>query len=89
MNDKLKHFIACGVITLFTLLLFALIPHGNMYGWDKGIAVAVGCFAALGKELVWDKWLKRGTVDYYDFFWGVCGAFAAMFTWVIIETIIT
>lgn len=88
MNDKLKHFFACAAITLVTLLLFAVIPHGPMYGYDKLIAIAVGCAAALGKELVWDKWLGRGTPDYYDFFAGVCGAFVGMFAWAIGETII-
>jgi len=86
--DKLKHFLACAAVTLIVLILFAVIPHGYLYGWDKGIAVIIGCLAAVGKEIVWDLWLGRGTEDYYDFFWGVCGSFAAMFAWVLIETIL-
>ena len=88
MNDKLKHFLACGMISTIVLILFAVIPHGNMYGWDKAIAIGVGCLAAAAKELIWDKWLKKGTPDYYDFFWGVCGSFAFTFVWIIVETII-
>ncbi len=88
MNDKLKHFFACAAITLIVLLLFAVIPHGNMYGYDKMIAIAVGVFAAAAKEIIWDKWLDRGTPDYYDFFAGVCGAYAGMFAWAIVETFI-
>lgn len=87
-NDKLKHFLACGLIALITLAVFAIVPHGNMYGWDKGIAVIIGSFVALFKEIIWDKWLHKGTPDFYDFFWGVMGAFAFTFLWIIIETII-
>lgn len=88
MNDKLKHFLACGLIALIVLTVFAIVPHGEMYGWDKGIAILTGCFAALAKEIVWDKWLKRGDPDFYDFFWGVCSSFAMMFVTVIGKTII-
>lgn len=88
MNDKTKHFIATAAITLIVLILFAVIPHNYLWGWDKAIALSVGCIAAIAKEVVWDKWLGRGTPDYYDFFAGVCGAFVAMFGWVIVETII-
>ncbi len=88
MNDKLKHFLACAAVTLITLTLFAVIPHGPMYGYDKLIAIAVGMAAAAGKEIVYDKWLHKGTPDFYDFTAGMYGAFAAIFAWVIIETII-
>lgn len=89
MNDKLKHFIAGALITLLVLIAFIFIPHGDMYNWDKGIALALGCLAGVAKEVIWDKWLHKGTPDFYDFLATVYGAFAAMFSWVIIETIIT
>lgn len=88
MNDKLKHFLVTAGITIVTLILFAVIPHGPMNGYDKMIAIAVGVFAAAGKEIIWDRWLHRGTPDYYDFFAGVCGAYAGMFAWAIVETFI-
>ena len=88
MNDKTKHFIATAAITLAVLAIFAVIQHPYMWGWDKAVALLAGCTAALGKELVWDKMLGKGTPDFYDFLAGVCGAFAAMFGWVIVETII-
>jgi len=87
MNDKLKHFFACAAITLLTLTLFAVIPV-QMNGYDKMIAIAVGMAAAAGKEIVYDKWLGKGTPDFYDFTAGMYGAFAAMFAWAIVETII-
>lgn len=86
-NDKLKHFIACAGITLTILLLFAFIPHRELYGWDKGIAVLAGWIIAAAKEIVWDKWLGRGQSDFYDFFWGGSGSVTAMFIWVIIDMI--
>ena len=88
MNDKLKHFLICGAISLVVLVLFAVIPHRNLYGWDKGIAIVVGCLAALGKELVWDEMLEKGTPELYDFLSGVWGAFSVTFAWIFVETII-
>lgn len=86
MNDKLKHFIACAVITLLVLTALAFAPY--MYGWDKAIALAVGIAAAASKEIIWDKMMGRGTAEFYDFLAGVYGAFAAMFAWAIVETIV-
>jgi hypothetical protein len=86
MKDKLKHIIACvgiAAITLAVCLFFR-----PMYGWDAGIAAIVVVLAAGAKELIWDKWLGKGTPDYYDFFWGVCGGWAMIFIWKIGEIII-
>ena len=84
--DKLKHFLACAAVAV--VVMAVCIPFQPMYGWDAGIAAAVVFLVAGAKELIWDKWLKRGTPDYYDFFWGICGGWAAIFLWKIIETII-
>ena len=83
-NDKLKHFIACAAVTLIILIIFTFIGK-EMYGWDKGIAVLAGWIIAAAKEIVWDGWFKKGTKDFYDFFWGGAGSTTAMFIWVIIE----
>jgi len=88
MNDLIKHFIAGAAVTLIVLILFAIIPHGELYNWDKGIAVLAGWLVAAAKELIWDMWLKKGDPDYYDFFWGVCGSAAAMFLWVITSMVL-
>ena len=88
MNDKVKHFIATAAITLAVLAIFAVIQHPYMWGWDKAIALMTGCMVAAAKEVVWDKWLHRGDPDFYDFLAGVYGAFAAMFGWAVVETII-
>lgn len=88
MNDKTKHFIAAAAITLTVLILFAVIPHAYLWGWDKAIALFVGVAAAAAKEIIYDKMWGKGTPDFYDFLAGLYGAFAAMFAWAIVETII-
>lgn len=88
MNDKSKHFWAAAGITIATLAIFAIVPHGNMWGYDKAIALALGVVAGGAKELIWDKWLGRGTPEFDDFLYSLWGAFAAMFSWAIVETII-
>ena len=87
MNDKSKHFFACAAIAIITLLILLLFGT-SWNGYEKMLAIAMGVAAAGIKEIVWDKWLRKGAPDYYDFFAGVCGAFAGMFAWVIIETFI-
>lgn len=87
-KDEIKHFVAVFAITIVVLALFALFYHKPTYGWDKGIALGIGCLVAAAKELVWDKWMSRGTPGFYDFLAGVYGAFAAMFLWVIGEMIV-
>jgi len=87
MGDKLKHFLACILITWIVLLVFHLFyPLG--YNWDAGIATVVAILIAGAKEIVWDKWLRKGQPDYYDFFWGVCGAVLGPVLWMVGELII-
>jgi hypothetical protein len=87
MNDKLKHFLACAVIAWIALGT-CNITSVVWYGWDAAVAAGVVFFAAGAKEAIWDYWLKKGTPDYYDFFWGICGGWAGIFIWKIVETII-
>ena len=89
MNDKAKHFWAAAAITIATLAIFAIVPHAPMWGYDKAIALFLGVMAGVAKELIWDKWLGRGTPEFDDFLFSLWGAFAAMFAWAIVETIIT
>ena len=88
MNDKLKHFIASAATTILALILFAVIPHTYMWGYDKAIALFCGIFAGGMKEFVWDRWLGWGMFEWRDLESSVYGSFVAMFGWVIIEAII-
>lgn len=85
--DKKKHAIVNIAIVLVTLTAFLFVKR-EMYGYDKFIAVGLSFFISAGKEIVWDKWLKRGTCDFYDFFTGISAGWLTMFAWVIVETII-
>ena len=87
MNDKLKHFIASAIIAVLILLFFVLFVHREIYYWDAGIAAIFVVTAAASKEIVWDKWMKRGTPEFMDFFWGICGGWGMIFIWKIIEAI--
>lgn len=64
-TDKLLHLICCYAITL-TFGIFA-----------EWIGVVVCLVLALGKEFIWDKWLKKGTFEWqdinYDLIGLICG----------------
>lgn len=86
MNDKLLHFLVCILIAAVSMTVFA-VTGWPLYGFDAGLtAVIVGAVAA-SKELIWDKWLHKGTPDYYDFFWGVVGGWSLIFAWKTVATI--
>ncbi len=53
-QDKTKHLIVFGMVGLW------LIPYFGFAGW---LAVLSG---AVGKEIIWDKWLDKGTPEYLD-----------------------
>lgn len=88
MNDKLKHFIAGSVIALLTLLFFAIFVHRPDYGWNIGAAAILTVVAAVGKELVWDKWLGKGTPELDDVLFTIYGGWSMWILWAIAETII-
>lgn len=80
MNDKLKHLIAGAVISLITVVLIRI-----YWSWDYQILGAVtALLAGIGKELVWDKWMKKGTPEFADAwftFWGGLGITILMYFW--------
>lgn len=88
MNDKLKHRLASGGISLISLIAFAIIPHDFMFGWDKAISLFFGIFAGAAKEFIWDKLLSKGTFEWKDLESSVYGSFTVTFAWIIAETII-
>lgn len=53
-TDKLLHFL-CGYVIAITLSLFVV--------W---LGPVVGVLAAFGKELVYDKWMGKGTFEWQD-----------------------
>jgi len=61
MNDKVKHIIAGMVIGLITALLIRI--------WNSDLMILGAGLAMLGgaaKELIWDKWFKKGTPEFAD-----------------------
>lgn len=62
MVDKIKHFIAGGVIAFLIGIWYPW--------WGLGVAIAIGAM----KEEIYDRILKKGTPDVYDFFATVAGA---------------
>jgi len=56
MNDKLKHFLLGIAISLFFGVLISPV-----------LGFALGIVAGIAKELIWDKWLKKGTPELLDF----------------------
>jgi len=55
-KDKLGHFFGGSFILFVSLLLF------NVY-----ISVGIVVVSAATKELLWDGYLKKGNVEFYDF----------------------
>lgn len=62
MNDKIKHIIAGAVIGLISALLIR-------HFWIKGAMILgslLALLAGMAKELIWDKWLGKGTSEFAD-----------------------
>jgi len=87
MNDKMKHFLAAVVIAIAAIaashLWFPL-----QYNWDMAFGLAVALAATVAKEAIWDKWLKKGTPELMDFFWGFTGAVVGPALWLVGELIL-
>ncbi len=64
MNDKLTHFLMGVSISLFFGLLIS-----SMAG------LIFACLGGAAKELIWDKWLKKGTPELLDFISTALGGF--------------
>jgi len=86
MNDKIKHAIAGAGIALIMLIAFIFIHIP--YNWDKGIVFIAIILVAIFKEVVYDKWLNRGTPDLYDALATLYGGWGVTFLWGIIEILI-
>lgn len=67
MNDKLMHFLMGVSISLFFGLLVS-----SMVG------LIFACIGGAAKELIWDKWLKKGTPELMDFIATASGGFLVM-----------
>lgn len=77
-TDLLLHAL-CG----FVIALTAVCLTGNFW-----IGLSVATLAGAGKELIWDKWLKKGTPDKDDFFATVWGGLLGAVTWLIVIELI-
>lgn len=78
--DEKKHllWIMLGTALIVVALRIELAPLGWKYfhwaNWDCALAFFIGVCVAIGKEVVWDKWLHKGTPQFYDAVWGSVGA---------------
>lgn len=86
-KDKLWHFLGAILISWIVLLVSHL-WFPLKYNWDFGLAFAVAFICVVLKEIVWDKWLKMGTPELMDFFWGFVGAIVGPAIWMIVELIL-
>ena len=62
MNDKVKHIIAGVIIGLITALLIRRF-------WIKDLMIlgaVVALLTGVAKEIIWDKWFKKGTPEFAD-----------------------
>lgn len=89
MNNKRLHEKAGILIALIGMALVTFIPHKDIANWDYGAVFFLIIIAAAGKEMVWDKWMKRGTADFWDFWATLWAGWVTCFAWLIIQTIIT
>jgi hypothetical protein len=93
-KDERKHFILIYLLTIVIVVLFRIHinPLGwsvfNMYNWDCGIATFIGIAISIGKEVIYDKLLGKGTPQFYDAFWGSVGAILGPATVLFVEGIV-
>lgn len=77
-KDLLLHAL-CG----FVIALIACFISGNFWiGW------LIAILAGAGKELIYDKWLKRGTPDKFDFYATVWGGLIGCWIWLVVVNVI-
>ena len=87
MNDKLKHFFAAIAIT-WAVLVASHIWLPISYNWDLLLACLAATAISAGKEIIWDKWLGKGTPELMDFFWGFVGSVVGPAIWLVCEMIL-
>ncbi len=67
--DKIKHIIAGALIALITVILVRIF-------WDREfmyLGITTSVLAGAVKEIFWDKWFKKGTCEFADFWFTVWG----------------
>jgi len=75
--DEKKHLLWIMLLTALIVVAFRIEinPIGWKYfhwaNWDCGLAFFIGLIVSAGKEVVWDKWLHRGTPQFYDASWNI------------------
>lgn len=85
MNDKTKHaLVGFAIAFVFTAILaFFINPsYALLIGW--GIAGLAGVV----KDVVWDKWLGKGTFELLDIWVTILGGFAGSWVSLLIYEII-
>jgi len=69
MNDKVKHIIAGIIIGVVFAVLIKIFWIRDLMILSAGVALLAG----IAKEIIWDKWFKKGTPEFADAwftFWG-------------------
>ena len=69
-TDLIKHIILSMRISFALAIGIWLVTHNLLMLLAFPLTVLVGA----GKELIWDKWLKKGTPEWKDFYSGVWGS---------------
>ena len=69
--DKLLHFFAGYVIAVYASVIVSQ--------WWIILLASTGI--GLVKELVWDKWMKKGTPEWMDWMFTILGAITWLVTW--------
>lgn len=68
-RDKFLHLIVGMAIGFFGAWLALVFRLNLLFVFGFGLSVLIGG----GKELIWDKWLKKGTPELWDFLWTIIG----------------
>jgi len=69
MNDKVKHIIAGIIIGVVFAVLIKIFWIRDLMILSAGVALLAG----IAKEIIWDKWMGKGTPEFADAwftFWG-------------------
>jgi hypothetical protein len=65
-KDKIKHLVFGSGITTVCAFAIIFIWSPVLHPEVTLISGVIGSLAGIGKELVWDKWLKKGTPEFAD-----------------------
>ena len=82
----MKHFLA-GALIAIAVIAASHLWFPLLYNWDMGLGCFIATLAAAAKEVIYDKWLRLGIPDFYDFFWGFFGAVVGPALWLTGELI--